>query len=111
VGSWDTGPYVTNGMKWEVNVTFYDEGGAPFVVLTGWDPTKGSMLHDGDHGPYKLLANNRIAFLSADAPVLTTVYSYKLAGDKLSLTWIHNDPNGPPGDKGGPFATIHLSRG
>ena len=68
VGVWDTGPYTRDGTKWEATVTFYDEGGVPFVVLTGWDPTKGPMPQDGDHGPYKLLARNRIVFISADDP-------------------------------------------
>ena len=113
VGNWDTGPYSSKdygGSKFEFNVRFYDEGGVPYVVMTGWDPTKGTMPQDGDHGPYKLLANNRLAIASIDDPSIATIYSYKLSGDELILTWIRNDPDAPPGDIGGPFTTIHLSR-
>ena len=72
VGNWDTGPCSSKdygGSKFEFNVRFYDEGGVPYVVMTGWDPTKGTMPQDGDHGPYKLLANNRLAIASIDDPV------------------------------------------
>ena len=110
VGVWDTGPYMLDGKNWEANITFYDEGGVPFEVLTGWDPTKGPMPQDGDHGPYKLLANNRIVFISADNGEIGATYSYKLAGDKLTLTFLHNNPDGPDAGKGGPFTTLHFTR-
>jgi len=113
VGDWDTGPFSTHqygGTKFEFNVRFYDEGGVPFVVMTGWDPTMGAMPQDGDHGPYKLVGSHRIDIASADNPDISTTYSYELNGDQLTLTWIHNDPNAPPEDQGGPFATIRLFR-
>jgi hypothetical protein len=110
VGVWDTGRYTLDGMPWEASVRFYDEGGVPFVVLSGWNPTTGPMPQGGDHGPYKLLARNRIVFLSADQREIGTTYSYQLAGDELTLTFLHNDPDGPQADKGGPFTTLHFTR-
>ena len=46
------------------------------------------MPRDGDHGPYKLLARHKIVFISADNPEIGVTYSYKLAGDKLTLTFL-----------------------
>ena len=112
VGDWDTGPYATTdygGTTWEVHVRFYEEGGVPFVNSAGWDPTKDHQPN-GDHGPYKVLPGNQLAFSSTDAPILTTLYSYKLSDDHLTIMWIKNDPAAPPGDVGGPFTTIHLVR-
>jgi hypothetical protein len=114
-GEWDTGPYSTDEYaghtKWEVHVSFYEEGGVPFVLMTGWDPTNGPMPDGGDHGPYKLLPNGQIAIASADQPQFSTVYSYQLDGNELILSWLHNDPNGPDAsDVSGPFTTIRLIR-
>lgn len=86
------------------------EDGVPFVIMTGWDPTAGAMPSDGDHGPYRLLVDRQIAIASTDHPAINTLHSYELDGDKLTLTWVHNDPSAPPGDVGGPFTTIRLTR-
>lgn len=112
-GDWDTGPYRTTdygGSKFEFHLRFYEENGVPFVLMTGWDPTKGGMPGDGDHGPYTLLPDNQIAIASADKPEIRTLYSYKLDGNDLTVTWLKNDPNAPPGDVGGPFTSIKLKR-
>jgi hypothetical protein len=113
-GTWDTGQYETTAYPghshWETRVTFYVENGVPFVTMAGWDPTEG-VPSPGDHGPYHLRPDGQLAIASADQPEFFTVYAYQLTGDDLSLTWLHNDPNGPDAsDTTGPFTTIRLHR-
>ncbi len=112
-GDWDTGPYATteyDGTKFEWDLRFDEESGVPFVTMTGWDPTKGGMPGGGDHGPYTLGPGSQLAIASADRPDEVTLYSYKLDGNKLTVTWVKNSPNAPPGDVGGSFTTINLTR-
>jgi len=118
VGDWDTGPYpfqqvlaaitaegvtdedlksfvrgagMPDGARWEFHLTFWDEGGVPYVRATGWNPDEGE-LGGGDQGPYKLLPNHRIQFLFDNA-----LMSYRLSGDRLTLRFIrNNDPNDVP---------------
>ena len=79
--------------------------------MVAWDPTKGTVPADGDHGPYRLLPGGEIAIASADQPEFLTVYRYELAGDALTLTWLRNDPLGPDAsDTTGSFGTIQLQR-
>ncbi len=122
VGDWDTGPYpfrqvraaiiaagvtnedlngfvrnvgMTDGARWEFHLTFYQEGGVPYVVATGWNPDKGGIPGGGDHGPYKLLPNHRIQFLFDNA-----LMSYRLSGDRLTLRFIRiNDPSLTPAQR------------
>jgi hypothetical protein len=83
----------------------------PFVTMAGWDPDKGTVPGDGDHGPYHLLPDGEIAIASADQPQFFTIYRYELAGDLLTLTWLRNDPLGPDAsDTTGSFGTIRLRR-
>ncbi len=122
VGDWDTGPYpfgqvraaiiaagvtnedlngfvreigMTDGTRWEVHLTFYDEGGVPYVEVTAWNPDEGGIPADGDHGPYKLLPNHRIQFLFDH-----NLWSYRLSGDRLTLRSIrNNDPSFTPAQR------------
>ncbi len=119
VGEWDTGPYpfrqvraaiiaagvtdedlngfvrgvgMTDAARWEFHLTFWDEGGVPYVRATGWNPDEGD-LGGGDQGPYKLLPNHRIQFLGA-------LMSYHLSGDRLTLRFIRiNDPSLTPAQR------------
>ena len=77
---------------WELDLTFYDEGGVPYVVKTGWDPSAGSMPGDGDHGPYKLRAGRRVLFASADHPEEGVLFSYHIRGGELTLHEIRETP-------------------
>ena len=113
-GTWDTGPFETTAYpghrQWETRVRFYEESSTPFVTISGWDPTEGGP-GDGDHGPYRVLGGGQLAIASADEPQLFTTYAYSLSDGELTLTWLHNDPNGPDAsDTTGPFTTITLRR-
>ena len=116
-GEWDTGPYPSSrvraaivaagyasadaaepsggGKRFEFNLTFYKEGGIPFVVATGWDPSKHPKPSGGDHGPYRLLPNDQIA-IACDVCDLDTQYmlfSYELNETTLTLHFIRSvDP-------------------
>jgi len=112
-GEWDTGPVDTTefgGTQVEFHLTFYYEASVPFVLMNGWDPSQGPMPEGGDHGPYQLLPNNQMAIGNFDHPEISTLYSYELDGDELTITWVANDPDAPPEDVGGPFSVIHLVR-
>jgi hypothetical protein len=122
VGEWDTGPYpfrqvraaiiaggvthedlnrfvreigMTDGTRWEVHLTFYDEGGVPYFEVSGWNPDEGEPLGGGDHEPYKLLPNHRIRLLFD-----YNLWSYRLSGDRLTLRFIrNNDPSFTPAQR------------
>jgi hypothetical protein len=84
--------------SWETNLVFYRvvrEGDAPYVKVTGWDPTKSAMPRDGDHGPYKLLSNHRVLITSADPQTNhdRDTYSFRVSGSTLTLRALtHVDP-------------------
>jgi hypothetical protein len=114
-GTWDTGPYSTDSStghdQWEFRVRFYHEAGVPFVTMVAWDPAGGATPDGGDHGPYQILPNNELGIASADPPQYVTIYSYSVAGNLLTLTWLRNDPRGPDAsDTSGSFTTIRLHR-
>jgi hypothetical protein len=87
-----------NATAWETNLVFYRvvrENDAPYVKITGWDPTRSSMPRDGDHGPYRLLAGGRVAITSADPDEnhYRDTYAYRVVGRTLSLRPVsHADP-------------------
>jgi hypothetical protein len=122
-GDWDTGPYpvgqiraaiiaagvtdedlngfmravgMTDAARWEFRLSFYQEGGVPYVEATGWNPDEGEPFGgSGDHGPYKLLPNHRIQFLFD-----YSLMSYRLSGDRLTLRFIRsNDPSFTPAQR------------
>lgn len=122
LGEWDTGPYpvgqvraaliaagvtdedlngfmrsvgMTDAVRWEFHLSFYQEGGMPYVAASGWNPDEGESLGGGDHGPYKLLPNHRIQFLFD-----YNLMSYRLSGDRLTLRFIRsNDPSFTPAQR------------
>jgi hypothetical protein len=117
LGEWDTGPYsagqlraaITAGFtksdvdewvgkktKFELNLNFYSEDGVPFVSAVGWDPTKGEMPSDSDHGPYAVLPGHKLKITCDVCNIRKNyqLYSYALHGDTLTLRFIRNvDPN------------------
>jgi hypothetical protein len=122
LGEWDTGPYpfrqvraaiiaagvtdedlngfvrgvgMTDAARWEFHLSFFQEGGVPYVEATGWNPDEGEPLGGGDRGPYKLLPNHRIQFLFD-----YNLMSYRLSGDRLTLRFIrNNDPSLTPAQR------------
>jgi hypothetical protein len=125
LGTWDTGPFpiarvraaavgagytkaevarffndvgMGSAKTVEVRLRFYRYRGLPYVEGTGWDPTKGKPS-GGDHGPYKLLANNRLAITSADPKIhkYRQVYTWRVSGQTLTLRVVGStDPNLTP---------------
>jgi len=112
-GKWDTGPYPSSrvraaivdagfssadadepsggGERFEFSLYFYEEDGVPFVAAGGWDPNK-KPGPDYDHGPYRLLPNDRIA-ITCDVCDLDTqfmLFSYDLSRDTLTLHFIRS---------------------
>jgi hypothetical protein len=70
----------------ETNLQFYRQGGVPYALGTGWDPTQGPMASGGDHGPYKLLPNHRLVLMSADPTnKQRDIYRYRISSGKLTL--------------------------
>lgn len=129
-GEWDTGPYAAHRVRdaiiaagytsaeanevvgkkkrYEFDLTFYEEEGAPFVVATGWDPTKGTQPADGDHGPYLLLPGNKLKITCDVCDIHTNymLFSYELEGKTLTLRFIRNvNPNASAYDRR--FATAY----
>ena len=72
-----------------IRIRFYREGGAPFQIVYSWDPTHGA-LPDGDHGPYSLLAGNRVVYRGTDPPTNTwrTTFAYTVTATQLKLRFI-----------------------
>jgi len=117
-GEWDTGAYPSSrvraaiidaglssadaiepsggGKRFEFKLVFYEESGVPFVRAAGWDPSKYPEPPDADHGPYRLLQNDRIA-ITCDVCDLATqfmLFSYELSGNTLTLHYIRSvDPD------------------
>jgi len=117
-GEWDTGAYPSSrvhaaiiaagfagadaiepsggGERFEFNLVFYEESGVPFVRAAGWDPSKYPKPPDTDHGPYRLLQNDRIA-ITCDVCDLATqfmLFSYELTENTLTLHYIRSvDPD------------------
>jgi hypothetical protein len=113
VGTWDTGPIPVQKLRaalrsagyTNANVTkmfhefgivkaqefrlrFYRQGGAPFQLGNGWDPSQQQPgPNDGDHGPYKLLPNHRFVVSGVDPPTdkNRAVFSYSVTGKILRL--------------------------
>jgi hypothetical protein len=71
----------------EFRLVFYRQGGAPFQLGQGWDPSKQPGPSDGDHGPYKLLPNHRFVVSGVDPPTdkNRAVFSYSVTGKILRL--------------------------
>jgi hypothetical protein len=71
----------------ESRLVFYREGGVPFRLGQGWDPSKQARPTGGDHGPYKLLPNHRFVVSGVDPPTdkNRAVFSYKVTGKTLRL--------------------------
>jgi hypothetical protein len=78
---------ITHAHTYEFRLGFYREGGRPFVVQRGWDPSRGGVPQDGDHGPYRLLRRQRVAITSADPTInkYRYVFSYTVTGHMLHL--------------------------
>jgi hypothetical protein len=77
----------------EYEVKFYGgPGGTPFQSVFFWDPTSQSKpgCVGCDHGPYKLLAGNRVTFAGTDPPTdkFVTTYGYSVVGKTLRLRFI-----------------------
>lgn len=112
VGTWDTGPIPVQKLRaalrsagyssakitrmfhdfgiakaQESRLVFYRQGGAPFRLGQGWDPSKQSRPSGGDHGPYKLLPNHRFVVSGVDPPTdkNRAVFSYSVTGKILRL--------------------------
>jgi hypothetical protein len=113
LGTWDTGPIPVQKLRaallsagyTNANVTkmfhelgivkaqefrlrFYRQGGAPFQLGNGWDPSQQRPgPNDGDHGPYKLLPNHRFVVSGVDPPTdkNRAVFSYSVTGKILRL--------------------------
>jgi hypothetical protein len=71
----------------ESRLVFYRQGGAPFQLAQGWDPSKQPRPSDGNHGPYKLLPNHRFVVSGVDPPTDKNrlVFSYSVTGKILRL--------------------------
>ena len=117
-GEWDTGAYPSGrvraeiiaagfssadalepsggGKRFEFKLVFYEESGVPFVRAAGWDPSKHPEPPGYDHGPYRLLQDDRIA-ITCDVCDLDTqymVFSYELSENTLTLHYIRSvDPD------------------
>lgn len=80
------------GMKnaWRNRLVFYHEGSAPFMAMSGWDPTKRSGPAEPDHGPYRLLSNHRFVARGVDPPTDQTrqLFSYSVTPKSLNLRFV-----------------------
>lgn len=75
---------------WRNRLVFYREGGARFLAMSGWDPTKRSGPDDPDHGPYNLLPRQRFVARGVDPPTDRTrmLFSYTVTPQRLKLRFL-----------------------